>query len=72
MKLAARLGCPYVGSVVRGNCEVVRTKPKMYRKVFERFHQVGQAFGETGQFDAAMVRKLAGPEKSGGLMRLLL
>ena len=44
----------------------------MYRKVFDGFCQLGQTFGEKGQFDEALVRKLAGPETFGAPMRLLL
>jgi hypothetical protein len=72
VKLAARLGCTYMGTVVRGNCEGVRLQPKMYRKVFDGFHRLGLAFGETGQFDEALVRKVAGPETFGAPTRLLL
>jgi hypothetical protein len=71
-KLAARLGYPYLGTVIKGNCEPLRLKPQSYRKILEDFRQLGQAFGETGHFDEALVRKLAGPEKFSTGMRLLI
>lgn len=72
VKLAARLGCPYLGTIVRGNCEGVRLQPKMYGKVFDGFYQLGLGLGETGQFDETLLRKMAGPESFGAPMRLLL
>ena len=71
-KLAARLGCPYLGTVIKGNCEPLRKKPQSYRKVLEDFRHLGQAFGETGRFDEALVHKLAGPEKFPAWMRLII
>ena len=71
-KLAARLGCRYVGTIAKAGCHMVRDQPKMYRKVFEALHQLGRILGETGQFDQALVDKLAQPEKFSLPMRLLL
>lgn len=44
---------------------------KMYSKVFEEFHQLGKSFGETGQFDQALVHQMAKPERFSLPMRLL-
>lgn len=71
-KLAVRLGCPYLGTVIKGNCEPLRLKPKSYRKILEDFRLLGQAFAETGHFDEVLVHKLAGPEKFSTWMRLLI
>lgn len=63
-KLAARLGCRYVGTIVKGGSEGVRKMPEeATRKLFEAFYQLGETFGKTGQFDEALVRKLARPER---------
>ncbi|MCD6375041.1 MAG: NAD(P)H-dependent oxidoreductase [Caldisericaceae bacterium] len=63
-KLAARLGCRYKGTVIKGGVEGIQAKPaRMTRKLFESFYQLGKTFGETGKFDEQIVRKLAKPEK---------
>ena len=62
-KLAARLGCKYVGTIVRGGGEGARVMPDRYGKPFEIFYQLGVTFGETGQFDEALLQKLAKPER---------
>ena len=36
------------------------------------YHELGKAFGETGQFDQKMVEELAKPEKIPALMRLIV
>ncbi len=70
-KLAARLGCQYLGTIIKGQGEPVQTYPKMFSKVFEMFSQLGKSFGETGQLDELLVRKLASPEKFSLMMRLI-
>ncbi len=63
-KLAARLGCSYVGAIVKGGVEGVRVRPdKANRDLFEAFYQLGRIFGETGQFDTALLHELAQPER---------
>ena len=70
--LAARLGCIYLGTIIRGNCEQVRLQPKMYKQVFESFFQLGKIYGETGKFDEALVQKMAQPKRLSLAMRLLI
>jgi len=62
-KLAARLGCKYLGTIVKGGGEGARVIPDRYGKPFEMFYQLGVTFGETGQFDQALLQKLAKPER---------
>jgi len=62
-KLAVRLGCKYVGTIVKGGGEGARVMPDRYGKPFEMFYQLGVTFGETGQFDEALLQKLAKPER---------
>ena len=63
-KLAVRLRCRYKGTVVRGGVEGIRALPaKMTRKLFKSFYELGKSFGETGEFDEQIVRKLARGEK---------
>ena len=71
-KLAARLGCPYLGTVIKGNCEPLRLKPKSYRKVLGDFRRLGLSLGETGRFDETLLHKMAGPEKFPAWMRLII
>jgi len=76
-KLAARLGCKYVGTIIKGGCEGVRSMPeKMNRKLFETLRQLGKTFGKTGRFDQVLIHKLAKPERYprvlAGLFKVLL
>jgi multimeric flavodoxin WrbA len=63
-KLAARLGCPYVGTIVKGGLEGIQGQPEqMTRKLFERFEQIGRTFGETGALNGDQLARLAKPER---------
>lgn len=71
-KLAARLGCRYVGTIVKGGGEGARVRPKAYRKAFEGFRQLGECYGETGQFDQDLLHRLAQPERFSKVLGILL
>lgn len=71
-KLAVRLGSRYIGTIIKGNCEGLRTYQKMYGKVLETFRELGAGYGATGEFDTPMLQKFAGPEKLPAAMRLLI
>ena len=61
-KLSRRLGCRYLGTVIRGGSEGVRVQPAiMNRRVFSLLFELGRVFGETGRFDKQLMEKLAGP-----------
>jgi len=63
-RLAQRLGCPYVGTIVKGGGEGVRfTPPQKNRALFETLRQLGAIYGQTGQFDPALLARLAKPER---------
>lgn len=63
-KLAARLGSPYLGAIIKGGCEGVRLMPEnMNRRLFTQLFDLGKQLGETGQFEAARLQKLAKPER---------
>jgi multimeric flavodoxin WrbA len=63
-KLAHRLGCPYSGTIVKGNAEGVRrASPRQNRKLFETLHQIGECYGDTGRFEPALLGQLARPER---------
>ena len=63
-KLASRLGCRYIATIIKGGCEGVSRRPaRMTKKLFQAFYQLGQIYGETGQFDERLIHKLAQPER---------
>ena len=63
-KLSARLGCNYMGTIIKGGVEGVQAKPvRMNKKLFNSFYQIGKIFGETGKFDKEIVDRLAQPER---------
>jgi hypothetical protein len=72
VRLAERLGCPFAGLAVRGNCEGIRLRPESASKVLDGFQRLGRTFGETGRFDPSLVQELAGPERMGAPLRLLV
>ena len=62
-KLAKRLGCIYEGSICKGGCEGLDVQPPaLVHKVFSGFYKVGKSFGEKGQLDPEILKKLAHPE----------
>jgi hypothetical protein len=63
VKLAARLGCRYIGTIVKGGGEGARVMPDQYHKPFEILYQLGVTLGKTGQFDEALLQELAKPER---------
>ena len=63
-KLARRLGCRYVGTVVKGGVEGIQVQPAwMTRKLFKSFYELGKTFGKTGRFDEQIMLKLAKRER---------
>lgn len=70
-KLAVRLGCPYLGTIVKGGVEGIQSQPPwMTRRLLARMRAIGRRFGETGQLDPRLVAELAGPERLGAGWRL--
>ncbi len=62
-RLAARLGSPYLGTIVKGGVEGIRIMPdNMTRKLYTGLQQIGQVFAQTGRFDADLLHALAKPE----------
>ncbi|MCK5061443.1 NAD(P)H-dependent oxidoreductase [Candidatus Parcubacteria bacterium] len=63
-KLASRLNCEYKGTVIKGGVEGIQALPALAsRKLLRSFYKLGKTFGETGEFDQQIVRKLAQPER---------
>jgi multimeric flavodoxin WrbA len=62
--VAARLGSPYLGTLVKGGGEMTRTRPdKANRKLYRRLHRLGRSLREEGRFDPDALRALAGRER---------
>ncbi len=71
-KLAQRLGCKYLGTVIKGGVEGIQMKPPwMTRKLFDTFYRLGLHFGKTGTFDQAIIQSLANRERMSGFTRAL-
>jgi multimeric flavodoxin WrbA len=63
-KLAARLGSPYLGTIVKGNGEGVRMMPEeMNRKLFENLNALGKNLSKGERLDPAILAKIAAPER---------
>ncbi len=63
-KLARRLGCQYIGTIVKGGIEGIQARPEdASRKLFDAFHQLGAHYGASGQFDQSLIHQLAKPER---------
>lgn len=62
-RLAARLGSPYLGAIVKGGVEGIQIMPdNMTRKLYTGLRQIGHAFAQTGRFDPDLLHALAKPE----------
>jgi multimeric flavodoxin WrbA len=54
--LAARMGSPYLGTLVRGGCEGVRMMPEqMNRKTFDALRTLGVQLAQKGEFTQAAI-----------------
>ena len=63
-KLAARLGAPYLGTIVKGNGEGVRLMPdQANRKLFSMLQALGSGLAENGQLDPDQLARLIGVER---------
>jgi hypothetical protein len=71
-KLAARLGCRYLGTIVKGGVEGIQVRPpRMNRRLYAAFHSLGESFGRSGAFDPGILKALARPERLSLAMRVL-
>jgi NAD(P)H-dependent FMN reductase len=61
-KFTRRMGCNYLGTVIKGGVEGIQVMPpSMTKKLFNNFRQLGSHFAETGEFSAPIMDKLKGP-----------
>jgi hypothetical protein len=62
-KLAARLGSPYLGTIVKGGGEGTRVMPpQMTRDLFTNLQALGAGLAANGQFDPGLLKTIASPE----------
>ncbi|MBN2146852.1 MAG: NAD(P)H-dependent oxidoreductase [Anaerolineales bacterium] len=68
-KLASRLGCTYLGTIVKGGGEGLRVMPPEYtRGLFTSVQALGRGLASTGQLDAEFLRQVAKPERFSPLL----
>ena len=73
IKLSKRLGCKYLGTIIKGGSEGIKDQPQwMTKKTYKSFLKLGKIFGETGKFDEKIINKLAKPEKYSRLSILIV
>ena len=71
-KLARRLGCDYLGTIVKGGSEGIQVQPeRMTRKLFDKIYRIGKDFAETGALEAGLLKELAKPERYSALSMAL-
>lgn len=70
LKLARRLGAKTPGCIVKGGGEGVKEMPSFLTSgTFKRLHKLGRLYGETGEFDEKVLKKIAGVERLGPVRR---
>jgi multimeric flavodoxin WrbA len=63
-KLAARLHSPYLGTVVKGNGEGVRTMPEeINQQLFTNLQAIGSSLATNGNFDTTALAAISHPEQ---------
>ena len=66
-KLARRLGCRYIGTVVKGSSESLQHSTEEYQRSWlKSCYALGENFAQTGQFDEQMLKTMAQPEQFPG------
>ena len=62
-KLASRLGCPYLGTIIKGNGEGIRSMPASATQgLFTELQALGAGLARDGRLDPQILRRLAAPE----------
>ena len=62
-KFSRRMGCRYLGSILKGGCEGLDIQPTFLTdKYYSNFYLLGVEFGKTGQLDETVLGKLTRPE----------
>ncbi len=67
VKLAKRLGCPYLGTIIRGGMEGIRNQSEdKNRPLLESFTRLGEHLGRNGQLDPQQIKELSRLERFPG------
>jgi len=62
-KYTRKLGCNYIGSIMKGGGEGLHIQPGfLVEKSFELMYEIGLEFGKTGSLNPILLEKLAQPE----------
>ncbi|MFW6226615.1 MAG: NAD(P)H-dependent oxidoreductase [Bacteroidota bacterium] len=70
-RFTQRIGCQYLGTVIKGGVEGIQIMPpSMTKKIYRNFSQLGYYFAREEMFDPKIVKKLSKPYRLGRL-RLL-
>ena len=71
-KLAARMGSPYLGTVVKGGGEGTRAMPpEMTRTLFANLQTLGAGLAANGRFDPLVLQAIARPERFPAILGLV-
>ena len=63
-KLSRRLGCRYLGTVLRGGVEGMRTQPAfVIRGLLSSIRELGRGLGRTGELDQELIRRIGKRER---------
>jgi len=66
IKLAKRLNFNYKGTIAKGGGEGLKQMPaRLTRKLYNNLFEIGKIFGNTGELNAMLLKKIAGKEKYG-------
>ncbi len=71
-KLVKRLGCIYLGTVIKGGVEGIKMMPTfMTRKLFQRFEKMGEYFAKSGMFSPKLMQSLYKPYRMSFFRRIV-
>lgn len=69
-KLAKRLQCHYLGTVIKGGVEGIQIMPpSMTKKLYNNFFELGKYFVESGMFNKKIIESLRNPYRMGVVRR---
>lgn len=64
IKFSERMGCDYLGTIIRGRVEGMQTEPLWYSRGFlNKLKKLGYLLAENGSLDKKLLKELAKPEK---------
>ena len=70
--LCKRLGCQYLGTIIKGGCDGLTRSPRNYGKTLRDIQEIGRQFATTGQFDKTLLLNFSRPEKQGLVLKLMM